>query len=245
MARGTTLTNLLARLKAELGYSQDASATASDATLTLLLANKQRWLCGEFDWPFLDHKWDISLAAGSRFVSLPTATSTTDDLGATLSINFERPVHVSVNWANWWQPVFEGIDDRELNMRRSSQGEAQDPVQKWRMTTDTSEAASADKIEVWPIPASAQTLRIQGQREPIALTSANEKADLDDTLLVLFVAAELLARQDQHDAQLKAGLAQKRLASVRANYPVPYRKMVLGRMDSRLTTKRIVSIGNS
>src|SRR5512139_3744374 len=107
--RGTTLATLVTMLKAELGYSLDATATGKDVGLQQLLANKQMWLATEYDFPFLEHRWDLTCAAGSRFLNLPTTTSSTADKGATLSINFERPVVVEAKYNDAWVPVDYGI----------------------------------------------------------------------------------------------------------------------------------------
>jgi hypothetical protein len=71
------------------------------------------------------------------------------------------------------------------------------------------------------VPTVAQTIRFTGQRVVQALAVDADTADLDDMLIILFVAAERLTRSKQQDAQLKMQLAQRRLQWLRQNYPVP------------------------
>lgn len=220
MSRGTALSTLVTMLKAELGYSLDATATGKDAALKQLLSNKEQWLATELDWPFLEHRWDLACNSGSRYLNLPTVEASPGDEGASAAINFEREVRVEVLYNSRYWPVEYGIGAREYNIFNSDlQGQAMDPIQRWRFATDTSEAANANQVEIWPVPVTAQTLRFTGQRALLTLAVDADKADLDDTLLVLFCAAELLANLDQNNAQLVAGRAQERLRKVMGNYP--------------------------
>lgn len=230
--RGVTLATLVTKLKSEIGESLDASATGKDLAFQQLLDNKQAWLASEFDWPFLQHRWDVACGVASRYLTFPTVES---DEGATVAINFERPVMVEVKFNERWQKVKYGIGGAEFNSNDSDLNLVLDPVQKWRFATDTSEAANPDQFEIWPMPATGQTLRFTGQRAitPMVVgtnttTNGANKADLDDMLIVYFVAAELLARADQADSQLKASLAQERMRQVRASYPVQSGRIVLG-----------------
>jgi hypothetical protein len=52
--------------------------------------------------------------------------------------------------------------------------------------------------------------------------------DLDDELIVLYVAAELLAREKQEDSKLKLALAEQRLNRLRAVQPVRADPIILG-----------------
>lgn len=227
MGRGTLLSALLTKLKAEVGDSLDATATGKDSVYAQLLSNKQQWLSTEFSWPFLEHRWDVAMVAGTRYYTLPTIPST-GDLGPTVAINLEHSVKTEVQFGSKWQDVDAGIGSQEFNFIDSDAGLTLDPVQRWRLATDSSDAANANKFEVWPVPGIATIFRFTGQRAVTDLVVAGDKADLDDMLLVYFVAAELLARANQKDAQLKANLAQQRLIRLRGSYPVRQRKTVIG-----------------
>lgn len=91
-------------------------------------------------------------------------------------------------------------------------------------TYGTSEATV---MEIWPIPVSPQIVRFTCQRNLNPLISDTDTADLDDILLTLFVAAEMLERRKQSDAQLKLSMANAQLTAVRSNYPRRTRKVKL------------------
>src|SRR5512139_295968 len=105
MARGTPLLALRSMLKAELGDFSGAN-TARDAELNQLLANKQMQLAREVEWAFLRRRWDVSVAAGQQFVSLP---NTEIDYGVTALQDLDHVDRVEVRWNDIWQPVLEGI----------------------------------------------------------------------------------------------------------------------------------------
>lgn len=224
MARGTTLTNLLAMLNAELGNST-ASDTTRDARYSILLSNKQKWYSTEYEWSFLERRWDCVVPAGQQFTALPTL----DDLGDNSAINFERMPRVEVLWTIKYQPVHYGIGAEEYNTYNFQlNGQASDPIQRWRMASNVNEASSPDKFEVWPVPVSVATMRFTAQRTLKALAVGADTADLDDMLLVLSVAGELLTRTKQADAQYKLAEAKNRFQWLKQNYPAQDKKRQMG-----------------
>lgn len=88
--------------------------------------------------------------------------------------------------------------------------------------------AEATVMEIWPLPVSQQKLRFTGQRVLNPLVALTDTADLDDMLLVLYVAAELLQRRKSADAGTKLQAAQAQLVAVRSNYPRRYQTVNLG-----------------
>lgn len=223
MARGTTLTSLLAMLNGELGNST-ATNVARDAELTVLLSNKQKQMASEYNWPFLERRWNAACASGVQFVGLPTM----DDLGDTSAIDFEKPVLVEVLWNTYYTPVEYGIGSEQYNTLDFARGQQSDQIQRWRMNANVNEVTSANTYEVWPVPVTAQVMRFTGQRTLKALAVAADTADLDDMLLVLFVAAEKLARTKQADAALKMQAATRRLQWCKQSYPAQEQRRCLG-----------------
>jgi hypothetical protein len=227
MARGTTLTVLRQRLKAEVGDAQETNDFA-DAEYNLLLAQKQLDLANAYDWSFLEHRWNLDCPAGTRYIALPTS----DIRGTAVAINFERPVLVERFYnTKYWTTDF-GIEAKNFNWRNSDLDERLDPIQRWQFATNVNESAHANEIEVWPIPITGQTLRFTGQRAVQALASGSDTADLDDMLLVYFVAAERLMLRDQKSAQYKLAQAQAHLMRLRGAYKVNEEPLVLGRKSS-------------
>jgi hypothetical protein len=242
MARGTALSTLRTMLKAELQYSLDSTATGKDTALNQLLASKELWLASEFDWPFLEHRWDVTVNAGGRFINFPTTESSVGDEGASVAINFEREVRVETKYNSKWWPMDYGIGAQEFNIFDSDLSITMDPIMRWRFATDASEAASPNQFEVWPMPVTSQTVRFTGQRALIAMSSDSDKADLDDNLIVLFCAAEQAAVNQMASAQLLANRAQERLKKVLGSYPERTRRLVLGRSDGRYDRKRVRTV---
>lgn len=210
-------------LKGEIGDFAGTNAVR-DAELIQLLSNKQKWLATEYEWPFLEQRWDQVVGVGSQYKTLPTV----DAEGNTTAINMERSPKVELYWGQHWTPVEYGIGSDEYNTLDYSLGQASDPIQRWRVATNPNEVTNPNQYEVWPVPVTAQTIRFTGQRTLQALAASTDTADLDDMLLVYFVAGERLMRSKQADAQMKLQMAQKRLAWVRQNYPTRDTRRVLG-----------------
>lgn len=197
-------------LKAEIGYSLTAGvATAEDARLKVLLATTQKWLAADFEWPFLKRTGDVLLAAADRTGTIPS------------TLDPESPLQVHAKHLELWHPLTYGIGPEDMGVWDSDEDETSDPVLKWQFATDTT-------FEVWPRPETATTVRFTGMKKLSTLTDDAHTADLDDLLIVLFTAAELLANQKQGDAQAKLSRAQARLAKLKATYQKPVQNFVLG-----------------
>lgn len=224
-------------LKGECGHSLVAgTGAAADQYFYTLLDNKQKWLASEYDWPFLKQRADVVLipgtGVGSRYYTLPT------------TLNFERPVSVTTLFSTTWQEVEFGIGAEEYNVQSSGDGSVAavqgSPVQKWDW-----KAGDQLSIEVWPLPSIAGTLRFEGQRTLTDLKSAGAyssalKLDLDDLLVVLYVAAEVLANEKQDDSKIKLAMAEQRLNRIRAVYPSrPSGPFVLGGSIDRQQRRNI------
>ena len=240
MARNTPLSTVRSMLKAELAKSLQTTSTTQDAEINQILFNVQQWLAGEYDWPFLRSRWDVSAAPGSRYLPYPTV----DDVGLTAGIDFEHSgdLKVYVKWNNIWQEVKYGIREmEEFNYIDSDRGQVLDPIQRWMFDDES-------QFEIWPLPASMALLRFVGQRVPTELRSSasgvlpitwNDAAtfDLDDTMVVYFAAAEYLVRQEEQEAaQQMLARASNRMQQIRAKYPKLEKPCIIGRnstMDRR------------
>jgi hypothetical protein len=222
-------------LKRELGIDPGTNADL-DLELNGLLEDRQQWLSGEYDWPFLEHRWSVNCPIGEQFLGFPTTT----DEAETLAINFDRPYYVEVFYVQKWEPVDYGIGATEFNIWNSYLLEKNDPIQRWMFHDDSD-------FEVWPLPATAQIVRFTAKRNVVTLRtngSYNDSAvlDLDDLLVVYFTAAERLLRNKQADASAKLQLAQERMRVVRATYPSRTRKVVLGSDKYDGPVRRVVPL---
>jgi len=199
--------------------------TALDGSFNSILVSVQDNLCAQFDWPFMKDRWEVTIAAGTRYKAIPT--SNVRAIAST--INFERPVQVYRFWQNKYLPIGYGIDIDNYNDQNSALSESQDPIQRWESDTNTGDTSNPDEFEVWPIPATDQVLRFEGQRVPRTFTSDSDKSELDSLLLALFAAAEVLQMRDQKLADAKQIQANRKLVACRAGIPSDKTPIILGR----------------
>lgn len=239
MARGVALSALRARLKAMIRDTQETNS-AADTELNYALSEMQLHLCARNDWPFMEDRWNVTLADGTRYYSIPT----TNVRSIASTINFNRPVDIQRLDSNFYAPLFYGIGPEHFNQYDSDAGEKADPAQRWSIDTNTGDTSQADQFEIWPIPASAGTLLITGQRAPRTLSSDSDKADLDDLLLIYFVAADILNFRKQADAGTIAQRAADYLNVLRAGYPTKDMPLVFGqsRMMRDRTNVKLIAV---
>ena len=197
MARGTSLGELVTKLRTAARY--DPNPALSLNLLPLMkqtLSDTQERLYDEFDWPFLKVYRDKPLSAGQRYYDIPT------------DLNLERIIAIDVLYGDVWEPVERGICLDHYNAVNSDNDERSDPVQRWEVV----DTGSGEQVEVWPVPVSNDmTLRFTGIRKLRSLITDADRADLDDQLIVLFSAGELLGGAKNPQAQVKFTQAAKRL----------------------------------
>lgn len=169
-------------------------------------------LCEEYDsWTHLLLKHDSTvnanrktLAAGSRYYDFPTLLN---------PLKIER---VWVKWGGTWQPVAYGIDYSDYSDFDPAEDQRTDPVLRWQYYGST-------QFEVWPIPLSNGTLDgnneigFDGQRLPEQIVDDTSRLDMDDILIALLSAAEILAENQSKAAEVKGRLAQRRLDTLRGS----------------------------
>lgn len=196
MARGTTLGELVTqlRLKAKLDANPALSRNLEPRMQQDLRMEQER-LYDAFDWPFLKITADKIMAAGQRYYDVPT------------TMNLERIISVDVKWGGRWIPVQRGISVDEYNQYDSDLDIRLDPVMKW----DVKDTGAGGQIEAWPVPLTdGLPLRFTGIRKLKPLVATADIADLDDQMIVAFVAAQMLATKNDADAQLLLQSARAR-----------------------------------
>lgn len=194
MARGTQLIQLVAKLRAETGRSDNVSAGRNEEpSLKSRLASTQELLYQSYDWPFLKTEATKSLAAGQRYYDWPT------------TINPDRLTdEIKLRWQNSWYPIGRGIGANEYNSYDPNDDERADPALRFEVRA----VGNNEQIEIWPLPASNdQVLYFWGLRPLRALTENTHVADLDDNLIVWTLAAEILANQKSPNAKRVADKA--------------------------------------
>lgn len=203
MARGTTLGQLVEDLRAEAGHAlQPALGASTRDVLINVLRRQQKRLWEDYSWPFLRVSRDVPVQAGLRYYNIPT------------NLTYERIERVEFKYGDRWQKLEYGIGLEHFNQYDSDLGIRSYPVYRFR-------EAENGQIEVWPVPSengSSTTglIRFTGIRNLNSFTADADRADLDDQLLVLFAAAEVLARQKTNDASSKLAQAQAHYARLKA-----------------------------
>ncbi len=216
MPRGVSLEQLVYRLRAETGeLTDDSVGTSNVPLLKQMLRRWQNTLYHRYDWPFLKHMPFKDLAADQRYYDVPAG------------LNMDRIIKVSVWYGGTPVPIERGIGEEEYQSYASDDGETSSPALRWDWKWVQSQNASM--IEVWPIPASNdERLQFTGLRELSPLTADTHTADLDDDLIVLFCAAEILARRGEEDAKLKLKAAEELFATLTGNYTRGRSPVVMG-----------------
>lgn len=192
MTRGvTTLGTMVQNLRYETGRSPNTNIGQDEyASLVYLLQRTQRALYWDFEWPFLKVRRDLSVVAGSRYYDVD------DDL------DYERILRVRGNGNGVWTPLMRGITMEDYNIFDSDDDSRSSPAQKWDIIdTDTDLDAAQEQLEIWPLCETAETVRFEGFKKLGNFTSDNHTCTLDDTLIVLFAAAELLAADESPRAK--------------------------------------------
>lgn len=200
MARGVTLGELVTKLRIAARYDPNPALSQNmEPIFQQTLKDTQERLYDEFDWPFLKVQRDKVLSAGQRYYDVPT------------DLNLERIIAVDVRHGDQWLPVERGITLDHYSSRDSDADQREDPAQRW----DVVDTGSGEQIEVWPVPASdGIKLRFSGIRKLKPLIAQADKADLDDQLIVLYSAGELLGGAKNPAAQLKLSQGKNRLETL-------------------------------
>lgn len=217
MARGIQLSEVREKLRAEVGHSVKLSVNTDNLPrINQIIRRTQETLYDDYEWPFLRILPTKSLSAGQRYYDLPS------------DLNLERVEKVAVWYNGLPHPIDRGISWSEYAAFDSDNDERSDPVLKW----DVRNTGSGEQIEVWPIPASNDMkLQFEGVKKLGGLVNDSDTLDLDDNLVVLFAAAEILSNQQDADAEVKLRAAQNRLQKLRAQHSAGRPTVAMGQGD--------------
>lgn len=200
MARGTSLSALRDMLRAEVGASSNvALGVNTQDQFDHLLRRTQDRLWNDFAWPFGYIQRDEQMEADGRYYAFDA------------DIDFARIVSAEVKYDGIWTPLEYGISRNEYNQFDSDDGETNEPALRWNHY-------EGNQFEIWPVPSTAnQVVRFKAVKKLPPLISPADTAVLDDNLIVLFAAAEVLARSKAADAQAKLAQATAHYNSLKGN----------------------------
>jgi hypothetical protein len=188
MSRGTELTVLVDMLRSEMGHTIVRSAGVQNLeNLKQVLSRVEQILWAQFDWPFGYIVETLQLEPGAAYYDY------------TENIDFTRVVdiwHVDQS-TRIAHKLDYGIDPTHY----MASMDRQNPVLRWRHQ-------GTARLEIWPPPISdTQVLMIYGIQRLANMVNDTDLCTLDDQLIVLHAAAELLERQGSPDAGAKAATA--------------------------------------
>lgn len=225
--RGTTLVRLLDLYRHECRLSGNPAhnAQARDAQVNHI-QRTQEWLWDDFSWPFLRVERYIDAQTDQRYYAPPE------------DVHLERITKIELRYQDAYIPLDAGIDAVHYTTYDSDLGETQWPPQRWRISED-------EQIELWPIPSANYDpvtlegrIKITGIKKLSPLVDDGDRADLDDRLIILFCAAEVLAGRGEKDAGFKLDQAKQRYATLRGQQ-MPRRKFSMFGVEQQKTRERI------
>ena len=212
MPVGTQLSVLRQMLNAECGEEMDESISPARVAINnQLLNNQQAFLFAQHS--YLRGKTVVSLpgVVGQQYYNVPAG------------IDFDRleqPTFTNVN--NFRYRVGYGIGQEEYNLFRSDLGVTASPVMRWQMVNVPVASVLTLQIEMWPIPSVVQSLIFTGLLPLTIMVNDSDTCVIDDLALVLFTAAEILARKESGDAQAKGAKSKAHMDSMKAAFPIKY-----------------------
>lgn len=204
---------LIYDLRAELERAVDPAAGVADIPiLKRAIQRNYESLYDAYDWPHLTVTASVSLVADSRYYDFPS------------EIDYDKIDEIRLFWNDRPTDICRGISLDDMAVFDSDAEETSDPAQKW----DVRFTGTREQMEVWPIPASSgDSIKFKGKKKFVQLIDEANLCLIDDHLVVLSSAIELLP--EKSGAKLKA-----KLAALQARYGV-----TRGRAKSGSETVRV------
>jgi hypothetical protein len=195
-----TLANCVFAVRAEAGHSVlTAQGQNVIDVLKYLLKRAQLELWTAYQWPTLMLSGDTQMAAGQFLYAYPA------------NFDFEmirKSYTAPANSTNWRDLVY-GFDESYIKPGGAN-SQSGDGPQFWR--------PELNQFRIWPTPISTNNwVRFRGMKPLGAFIADADVSTLDAMAIVLFVAAELLARAKAEDAANKLKKAQNHLLAVLGN----------------------------
>lgn len=202
MARNKTLLSLLNDVRAEARLSLDPAhnVQSRDSHINLIQREQER-LWDDFAWPHLRVFRFIPVQAGQRYYDTDAALME-DGSTPAQQIPIERIERIEIKSDGAWLPMDPDIRAENYAAHDSALDERAWPPRRWKISED-------EDLEIWPIPDTDAGdeqygyLRITGIRALRPLVNDDDRADLDDRLLSLYVGGAILAAAGAKDANLK------------------------------------------
>lgn len=187
--RRIPLHELRKEIQVEAGLSSEEGATAySKDRLNMVINRTERMMKTRDDWPTQKYEIYGATTADAKLIDIPEGVS------------IKNIRNIDVLFGQEWLPLSKGIGPRERSVYTDTMRAT--PAQRWDYLS-----SEPEKIEIWPIGSSAQSLMFRGQLDVGQMVEESDLCTLDADVIVLMVAAEILGRDKQEDAAYKSQLA--------------------------------------
>lgn len=206
MARNTQLIELLDQLRSELRQSVNpSSGVNTEQTYKRALRTAQEFLYNDYDWSFLHTYVDVETEAGEQYYDFPVEQSSIQK--------------VEFKWGNVWTPLKWGIGASQLNAQNSDDDQRSDPVTHI-------DVYQGNQFRVWPMPASdGNSVRFWGKLPLTRLVNNDDRALLDDLLIVSYAAHKLAPKERKKDALAELNTIYRQQKKI---YRRPVKHFILG-----------------
>ena len=207
MARGTQFLQVVEAVRAEVRRSTNVAVGIDDlGNLKQVVNRTYKMLWWEHDWPHLTKYFDaVTLNAGQRYYNMPTGLS------------YERVKSVALWYSGLPQILGFGIGFDEYAVSNPDAGVRSEPALRWDIRYGD---GVQEQFEIWPVPsASDQKIQFFGFGAEPNLVNNSDVLLLDDTLVTVHAAADILTAQKAEDATLKLQEAVAFKATLLAKTP--------------------------
>jgi hypothetical protein len=196
MRTGVKLETILDEIREETGLStHHGSSVFSESRLKQMVNRSERVLNARYELTALQKEEQVSIAANAQYANLPT------------SMTFTEIDSVFVSYGDDWLPVSHGITPAHRAQYDSTQRAM--PISRWEI-----QSPGNVNFEVWPVGGSAQTLLFSGFAKLGGMNNPSDTCTIDADALVMFVAAQILARDKKEDAEFMMTQAVEHIGTI-------------------------------
>jgi hypothetical protein len=198
-----TLGSLVTQLRLEAGHSSSASTGVNMRDQLVYILNRvQEELATDYDFPGMTVDRDVELVVSQRYYDYPA------------DLPFDNINRAWLVWNTLYAELRYGIGPAQFALFNSNTGFTSWPVQRWYHHADD------NKFELWPVPNQAPPatdtsqsarVRFRGTKTVPVMVGDSDPCVIPKHILLMWSAAEVLAREGSKDAGLKLDKAKEAL----------------------------------
>lgn len=221
-----TLGELRSELMARLGMGAMGASGASQTLMDSFLRNGQTQLYWAQDWKHLTDYADASLGVGQNLLDYPTAGTMNAGIGCERD---KRVLRIETVYGGQWRRLIEGIDTPHWNTMDTQSFPTR--FERYAQTLIYPKADQVYSIRFWFVGDLAR------------FTQDNDRAALDDEMVLLHAVTNAKAHYRHPDAKLYEGQLSALMSSLRAQSFGSGRQGVVQRRDTEEPLVRPAVVG--